>query len=689
MSEGGGIRWMDGYVNYYEGMKNRLDEAYAIEVGTAEGLATLKHWMNDHLDGSDVGGIACFYSCSPWNWKYLPSGTPEAGAWVIPDFSGNPNHSLAFVGYNDSIRYDYNNDGQYTNHLDINGDDTVDMLDWEIGGLKAVDGSDWLFNKPDSGFIWVMYNTLARSWQDGGIWNHVVHVVKPKEFYEPELTAKVHLNFDRREKIRISFGATNNMSDTVPQYSLDFPAFNYQGGLRPMQGPYTNDAKNIELGFDISPLLSVLNNEDSLKVFLLINEYDPEEIGQGFVYSFSVIDHINDSTGYMSPDTNIIIQRNQFTRLAVSVAVDYQGPEITTEELPLAEVNEHYETQLQADYGTSPYEWNLLMDYSSDPGSEEFPWLTENKLDITDTLNGYAVQELDFSFPFYDSSLSQVTLHSSGYILFGETQFPRPYLYDMELYIKNNPMIVPLMNHEMVIDEASGGGIWYSGNDAEAVFRWQLSYINKADSTSFNFAVGLFADGSITYYYDSMLYLTGTEWWTGISRGDEINFGYFGFRDSILPENMSIHCEFGGYPEDISLSDDGILSGFFEDPDMDIPLKFFVQDNDNMFDTKVLHLKTIYTVINEDQADENYFNIYPNPLKHNSPIALNVTESAYARITLYNITGRFVELIHSGYLEKGIRMFSPANGATFTEGIYILKIETNKFSDSKKLLILK
>jgi hypothetical protein len=42
---------------------------------------------------------------------------------------------MTYIGYDDSIRFDYNNDGRFTNDIDINGDRVVDMRDWEIGGL--------------------------------------------------------------------------------------------------------------------------------------------------------------------------------------------------------------------------------------------------------------------------------------------------------------------------------------------------------------------------------------------------------------------------------------------------------------------------------------------------------------------------------------------------------------------------
>jgi len=57
--------WMNGYDKYYEAMHNRLSEVYQIDVSTAEGIQTLKHWIDNYLEGSNVGGVANFYSNTP------------------------------------------------------------------------------------------------------------------------------------------------------------------------------------------------------------------------------------------------------------------------------------------------------------------------------------------------------------------------------------------------------------------------------------------------------------------------------------------------------------------------------------------------------------------------------------------------------------------------------------------------
>jgi hypothetical protein len=62
LSYGGPSRWMSGYNEYYNGMHNRITNAYQIQVGTPEGLIVFKHWLHSHLEDSNVGGIASFYA---------------------------------------------------------------------------------------------------------------------------------------------------------------------------------------------------------------------------------------------------------------------------------------------------------------------------------------------------------------------------------------------------------------------------------------------------------------------------------------------------------------------------------------------------------------------------------------------------------------------------------------------------
>ena len=75
--------------------------------------------------------------------------------------------SMTFVGWDDEIQYDFNDDGKFTNDQDINGDGKVDLRDWEKGALIMVNswGIDW----GNGGKAFVMYKLLAETVENGGI----------------------------------------------------------------------------------------------------------------------------------------------------------------------------------------------------------------------------------------------------------------------------------------------------------------------------------------------------------------------------------------------------------------------------------------------------------------------------------------------------------------------------------------
>ncbi|MBN1197816.1 MAG: hypothetical protein JXA23_00595, partial [Bacteroidales bacterium] len=151
--------WPTGYNKYYDAMKNRIRKVRGIRVDTEEGINLVKNYLNDHFTGSSSGGLVHFAtSCS--EYEVLPAGTPEAGHHVVTALSSNSSHGFTTVGYNDSIRIDLNNDGMYTNNLDINEDGIVDIRDWEIGGFKQIESYNAYY--ADDGYFYLLYSAIAR-----------------------------------------------------------------------------------------------------------------------------------------------------------------------------------------------------------------------------------------------------------------------------------------------------------------------------------------------------------------------------------------------------------------------------------------------------------------------------------------------------------------------------------------------
>jgi len=585
--------WISGYEKYYSAMKNRLRKMSQIKIGTPEGLETLKHWLHSHLDESDIGGVANYYAVSPWNFGHLAPGTPEEGSAVMYIFNGTmSNHAMTVVGYNDSIRWDYNNDGQYTNDIDINEDGIVDMKDWEIGGVRFANsyGDTWA----DSGYCYLMYKTFADEMYEGGIWNHSAHVLDVKESYEPKLTMKVLMKHDSRDKIKITAGLSNNIEDIVPGYVLDFPVFNFQGDHHYMQGGRElEENKTIEFGLDITPLLSHVNSGEEAKFFLTVQENDPNNAGTGEVINYSIIDYNNSVNEVQCTEENIPITENGFTRLSVLHTPTFDKVEIITEELPCAVAGEPYEVQMAAENGTPEYEWDMQTNYYQQSFEADFPIIVEVELESTNPYQDYVKQVIEFDFPFYGESYNQFYVHEDGFLLFDEEIFPWPYYNDPYLLFRSMKNISGFLSNTLKYyppEPKSDEGMWYEGNENYAAFRWnQTLHNNQSEIGKAEFAVILYQDGTIEYYFNGVNADEDLLWYTGVSKGNKSDFQLVGSSNTmILPRWDAFKLMPDHAPAQLSLDKNGLLTGMPEMDEKIYNLTFRVCDDQNISNIKTL-----------------------------------------------------------------------------------------------------
>ena len=595
LSYGGAERWMSGYDDYYSGMSNRINNIFQINVGTVEGLDVFKHWINDHLEGAAVGGVGSFYSQYTSVSNTLPAGTPEEGKYVLTAFGGYANHAQTIVGYNDSIRWDYNNDGQYTNHIDINGDGEVNMKDWEIGGFKMVQSYGGAPTWGDQGYCYMMYKTVGDKIGDGGIWNHCVHVLDVKENCEPQATMKVTLTHDSRDKIKVVAGVSNNINGISPQYILEYPIFNYQSGDQYMQGGWSPPGnKTIEFGLDISPLLSEINLGQDVKFFLQVYEYDPGAEGTGQINSFSVIDYTDGYQEYTCAQSNVPINENDLTSLSLIANFDFDRVEILNVVLPPATVGQPYSTQLTVSGGSAPYTFKLVKQYTEDASTETFPMITQNQLYPNNSSKGFVTQALDFDFPYYDSVYSSVTLHVDGYLMFDEQLFPYPYFYDDMNLFKITRHISPFMCHAIRLYSSDGDGIWYEGDDTQATFRWNASIDGFSTSSDINVAVRLYPNGKIEFLYGDIVIGDDVLWVPGLCDGNEDDMQFSDFYFDELPQANSLYeYERYDYPEGLSISEGGLITGTVQQPVNGEAMTFKVTDNNFVYDKKTLLFSTM------------------------------------------------------------------------------------------------
>lgn len=586
MTAGGGSRWMSGYDSYYSSMKNRMSEAYQIDVSTAEGIETAKHWLHNHLDMADIGGVAMFYTSAPYGMPVLPAGTPEAGQYVVTSWGG-ANHGLTISGYHDSICWDYNNDGQYTNDIDINNDGVITPRDWEIGGFRFANTYSGGPNFGNGGFSYMTYKSCADPSGNGGIWNNALHVIYAKAQTEPLLTAKIKLTHDCRDKIRVRIGVSTDLNSESPEYILSFPVFNFQGGCRKMQGGSTTADKTIEFGLDISPILNFIGTGVPARYFLLVDENDPSNTATGEINQFSIIDYTSGVNEYDCGYNDVSLDNQSLTKLWVNHTVNFETVSIATETLIPATVYEPYNENLEAENGTPPYLWEYDLSFQETVISESFPAISATQLNPG---SSYQTVNLDFDFPFYDGSYDQIRVYSDGYIMFDSpTSWPYQ-VYDF-LNFKRNKHIAPFIA-DLTISASSGDGVWFEGEANSAIIRWKVSVNGYEGQSELNFAVKLFENGDIKYYYGENNYPL-IDWMSGISDG--VN-KYFQFTevsgDEQIPENISIDLKCGKILEGFTLSREGMLSGTPHEIYSDYEINVRVSDANNLTASAVVMFST-------------------------------------------------------------------------------------------------
>lgn len=680
MSYGGQTRWMTGYDKYYDAMFNRTLEFYAIDVSNYEGLQILKQWIHSR-NGDDLpGGLVNFGAgIGQSTMSYLPAGTPNAGKSVIIQWGTTSDHAMTFVGYDDDIVFDFNNDGQYTDDIDINGDGEVNLRDCEKGGLIMANswGTGWGF----SGKAYVMYKLLADPIEVGGIWANAVHIVQTKPTTEPLLTLKTTITHNSRNKIKIMAGVSSNPNALQPEFCKSYPLFNYQGGDFYMQGGSSTADKTIEIGLDITDLLSYVQPGDNTRFFFQVVEQDPYSQGTGEVVSLSIIDYTNGQEEVISEQQNIPIQNNDTTLLWVNKSIDFDKVEIITNYLEQGYLLVPYSAQLEATGGTPPYSWSFQIEYEEEPITGSFPAITTNPLIPTSDDDGFAIQPIDFDFLFYGKTYNELTILTDGAITF-DNNFS--YIRD-DAAIQGNRCITAYCADLMIYPD-QGDGIFYEGDQTHATFRWKISKFDQPDFDC-DVAITLYPDGKIDFYYGDNI-TPATDWSAGVSDGDGASYLIAGIAGSMnIPDYYALQVHGDPFPMGMNITENGLFYGTPVQAISDWIIPFKVTDYNRISSVKYLEFWSIYESVTEYDQNKNMLKVSPNPVKEEVSISFDLAEPANVEITLLDVHGQKVENIFNGIasgstvLKRSMKNHSP--------GTYFLYYNAATESGAEKILILK
>ena len=288
--------WCTGYNAYYNGMdKNIVDYNY-FESDQVGEIAKMKQYLIDHGNGSEHGGLIQFSAWADPLDPELYNGPQSSGYNAIMPYFGNDGmHSMTIYGFDDTVEYDYNGDG--------------DIQDEEKGAFICVNtwGKSWGSSRgcTSNGRFYAPYYTFTTLKQSkkgvtrtkenlgGGTGNGGKYclIVKTKKV-ERDLTLKIRLKHSSRNDIKLEIGVAATKGATAPEHTINKGLFmNFQGGDLPMQGKVGSTSyETLEFGVNISELTEFATGPD-VTYFLKVIDKARDEEGSGEVLYCSVLDY--------------------------------------------------------------------------------------------------------------------------------------------------------------------------------------------------------------------------------------------------------------------------------------------------------------------------------------------------------------------------------------------------------------
>lgn len=88
-------------------------------------------------------------------------------------------------------------------------------------------------------------------------------------------------------------------------------------------------------------------------------------------------------------------------------------------------------------------------------------------------------------------------------------------------------------------------------------------------------------------------------------------------------------------------------------------------------------------VVTHYQLNQNY----PNPFNPETKITFEIPEETFVKLVIYNVLGQKVKVLKNEIMQPGSYTVN-FDGSKLSSGVYFYKLETNVFSETKKMLLL-
>ncbi len=665
-----GKYWMNGYDKYYQSMKYRIKDYYAIDVSSDEGLRLLKHFLNNHFKAADNGGVAIFYSGTdflyhpPYGYIYDSIVSyPFEKMYFYNYLSPGTGHSMTIAGYYKNTQIDFNGDGLITDSIDINGDEIINYLDNETTFWIIVNS----YGEHDGkGAFLIRYRELTR------VWNKEVYVPIPDTAYKPELTFKIRMKHNQRNSIKISAGISSDINSTIPEKTIDFPIFNYQGGNRGLSGiDSLSNADELEFGIDITDLLDYIDADGMARVFLRIENAGHQT---GELDFFSVRKYSEDQVQeYIYTDKSMVIPAAELSEFYINIPLsstaspDYVN--IIGDTKFIVYKDQELSQQISVKGGSPPYQFKL---FNNNEYNIELTNRNYNMPTGFDIYNNHYINP-EWKIPFAGEYFDSVAISSMGTISFsGKHQIHEkiyPYRFDKEAVYED--LTISIFNGNFFNTNYISK---YNISDSSIIV-W-----NRSTSPFFFTRSEIFKDGRIEIFISDSIWNSQTNDLArhfGITtymstyfspqiplrRGGNYNTTVF------HPQNQ--HSQFSICKDGLLIMDNTAIPGIYQ-------THIMVRDEKGE-----KAIKRIEVEILDKKFD---LALYPNPAKNTLTISVNSYEYSNLKISIYDIRGAFI-LSESVKLSPG-KNENQINISELPAGLYLSKIEGKNINRTLRFVIL-
>ncbi|HBS87634.1 MAG: hypothetical protein A2W91_15330 [Bacteroidetes bacterium GWF2_38_335] len=668
-----GKYWMNSYDKYYQSMKYRIKDYYSLDVSTDEGLKMLKHYLSDHFEGAENGGVAVFFSGfgylygAPFGYVYDSCiSYPFDRLCVFNNADNGSNHSMTIAGYYENTEVDFNGDGIITDTLDLNSDGNVNYLDNEKTLWIIVNSYGEFEGK---GAFLLRYSQLTK------IWDKKVFIPIPDTAYTPKLTFKIRLKHNQRNTIKISAGISSDLKSEIPEKIIDFPIFNYQGGNWPLTGVDTlSVSEELEFGIDITDILDYLDTKGMARIFFRLENAGHRS---GELEYCSLMDYSGEEVReYVFTDQPVTVPPAQLFELYLDIPLQTNASEeklnIVGDNRLIIFKGDSLNHQISFTGGSPPYKFKIVntAEYEIELTNRDYTYLSTG---FTSINNEYIT--LDWPFPYAGEFFDSVAISTRGTLTFSEkkqlTEEIYPYNFFKEAVYED--ITISAYNGYFFTDELKSK---YFLTDSSFIV-WHRRYTSSFRMVS---RIELFKDGRIEIYFMDSL---GSYSTNDLAR----HFGISTYSGQYFSQQIPLELAgdfnttiFKPKPQSslFSLSNDG----FLEMPNTSYPgkhqLHVMVIDSTGEKAVKRFEVEILDRAL--DLA------LYPNPASEQVTISLNSLENNTAEIDIFDISGKLL-------LSKQNDVIPGKNEylldiSMLSDGIYLCKIKNSNLSKTLKFAVL-